>query len=104
MERTIATQEAVNFICVWSVYLTFSEHGECGIVALSSKLLYLSVSARLLPSELVAGEGKDLETLLSILLVEIRQLSVVVRRHASLRRHVHEHDDLFLGNKLANSY
>ena len=96
MQRTIAAQVAVNLIRVAAVHLALGEHGERSIVALSCELLYLCVRAWFLPSKLIAGEGKDLETLLSILLVEICQLSVVVGRHASLGRHVDEHDDFFI--------
>ena len=98
MKWRIAAQVAVDFICVAAVHLTLGEHGERSIVALSCELLYLCVRAWFLSSKLIAGEGKDLETLLSILLVEVRQLSVVVGRQTSLRRHVHKHDDLFLWN------
>jgi len=96
MERAIAAQVAPDFVCIRAINLTFGEHGERGVVTLSCELLYLCVRAGFLPSKLIAGEGKDLETLLSILLVEICQLSVVVGRHASLRCHVHKHDNLFL--------
>ena len=96
MQRTVAAQVAVDLIRVSAVHFTLGEHGERSIVALSCELLYLCVRAWFLPSKLIAGEGKDLKTLLSILPVEVRQLSVVVSRQTSLCRHVHEHDDLFL--------
>ena len=96
VQRAVVAQVAKDCVRVATVHVALGEHGESSVVALSRELLYLCVRAWFLPSKLVAGEGKDLETLLSILLVEIRQLSVVVRRQASLRRYVHEHDDLFL--------
>ena len=102
MKLTVVAQVPPDFIRVRPVDLAFREHGERGIVALSSKLFYLCVCARLLPSELIAGEGKDLETLLSILLVEVCQLSVIVGCQASFCRHIYEHDNLFIRNKISN--
>ena len=67
----ITAQETKDLICVLAVHLALGEHWERGTVAFTGELLYLRVSARFLPTELVAREGKDLETLLSILPIDI---------------------------------
>ena len=56
-----------------------------------------------MPSKLVTGEGKDFETLLSILLVQVCQLTVVVCSHASLGCDIYKDDDLFLCCNLADA-
>jgi hypothetical protein len=72
----VTAQELVNGARIGSIYFDFAEHLPLGAVALS-KLLDLSVSARLLVAELVAGEGKNFETLVSKLLVDGHHLLVV---------------------------
>ena len=102
VQLAVVAQVPPHLVRVLPVDLAFSEHGERGIVALSGELLNLCIRARFLPPELIAGEGKDLETLLSILRVEICQLSVVVRREASLRGHIDKHDHFFIRNQVTN--
>ena len=102
MQLAVVAQVSPHLVRVLPVDLALGEHGKRGIVALSGEFLYLCIRARLLPTELIAREGKDLETLLSILLVEICQLSVVVGGEASLGGHVDEHDRFFVGDKVTN--
>ena len=67
----VFAQITVHLICVCPIHLTFGEHGEGGTVAFACEFFNLRVSAGFLTSKLVTGEGKDLETLLSILLVQV---------------------------------
>ena len=102
MQATVPAQVAPHFVGVLAVDVALGEHGEGRLVALFGELFDLAVCAWFLPSELVAWEGKDLETLVSILPVEICQLLVVFFRQASLRRHVDEHDGLFIREKASH--
>ena len=66
------------------------------VVAVPGKGFDFCLRARLLVHELVAGECKDLEPSLAILLVELNHLSVVLIREASVRGHVDDHDTLLV--------
>jgi len=102
VQLAFASQIPKHFVRCRAIHLALGEHGEICVVTLACKLLYLCIRAGFLPTKLVAREGKDLETLLSILLVQVCQLTVVVGGESSFRRHIDEHDDLFSGNHFAN--
>ena len=74
---TVPAQTAVDFIGVFPVDFALCEEGESGAVTFTGELFDLRVGALFLLSKLVAGEGKDFETLVPILLIQICQLSVV---------------------------
>ena len=79
-----AAQKPEHFIGVLAVDVALGKHGEGGAVALPRIFLDFRVRPRFLVSELVAGEGKDFETLVSILRVQICQLTVVRLCESSL--------------------
>ena len=88
---------------VRSVYIDLREHGELRIVA-GSKGLDIGLSARLLVPELVAGECKDLESSLAILLVELHHLPIVLVGQASLGHHIDDQDTLFAFEDLTEAF
>ena len=85
------------------VYIDLREHGELRIVA-GSKGLDIGLSARLLVPELVAGECKDLESSLAILLVELHHLPIVLVSQASLGHHIDDQDTLFAFKDLTEAF
>ena len=96
VQAAILTQIAPNLIRFGTIHVALGKHWEVCSIALASKLFDFDVRARFLPSKLVARERKDLETLLSILPIDISELSVVVRGQSSLGRHVDKHDCLLV--------
>ena len=60
-ERAAQAKELVNRMRLRSVHIDFGEHRELGTVSSLRKLLDLCFCSRLLFSELIAGECKDLE-------------------------------------------
>lgn len=92
VEFGVAPQELINGAGIIPVDVDLGEHGELGAVEIFSEGLDLSVGSGLLPQELVAGEGKDLKSMLSILLVQFDQLNIVLVGESSLRGDVdHEY-------------
>lgn len=79
-QLTLGAEEAVDRVGVLPVDVDFGEHRELDIVGAVSPFLDFSLSARLLASELVAGEGQDLEALCLVLLVELNHFFVVLVR------------------------
>ena len=67
----VSAKPSEALVCVSPIYFALSEQGEGRVVAFTSELLDFQVGARLLTTELVAGEGKNFETLVPILLVQI---------------------------------
>ena len=78
----------VHGTCITSINVDLLEERIRGAFALR-KLLDIFVAARLLPAELVAGEGKDLEALATILSVQLVELSIVELGQPSHGRHIH---------------
>ena len=62
LHGVVAAQELVDRVCAWAVNLDFGEQREVGTF-LTGELLDFGVRSGLLPHELVAWEGKDLESL-----------------------------------------
>ncbi len=80
---------------VSSVDLNLGEEWELDTVEILSESLDLGLSAWLLRHELVAWESKDLESMLTILLVHLDELSIVLVGQASLGCDVDDQDALF---------
>ena len=78
VKLTVSAKVTIHLICVLAVDFALCEHGESCFVALPGKLFDLKIGARLLPSKLIAREGKNFETFVPILLVDVCQLPVVV--------------------------
>jgi len=70
-------QELVQRVGAGPVDLNLGKHGVLGAARLG-KLLDLGVRAGLLAPELVAGEAQNLQTLAAVLIVQLRQLLVVL--------------------------
>ena len=104
MKPTVLTQTAVDLIGVFPVDFALCEEGESGTVTFTGEFFDLCVGTFFLPSKLVAGEGKDFETLVPILLMQICQLLVVVFSHASLGRYVDEQNCFFVSKEVANAH
>ena len=75
------------------------EERESGALSHSRKGLDLLARAGLLRAKLVAGEGKDLETLLLILLVESLKLCVGLLREPAPGGDVHDEEQLLAFDK-----
>ena len=94
VEGRVLSQVLVHFVSVGAIDVDFLEDRELSSILLSGKSPDLLVGARLLLHELVAGEGKDFESLVLQLAVHVHQLSVVGVRQSSLGGHVHHHNAL----------
>ena len=92
VKLAVVSEEAVNRVRVGKVHVDFRHEWEFGIEAIPDSCFDLCVAAGLLAHELVAREGEDLESPLTILLVELVHLPVVLRRQTSLGRHVDDQD------------
>ena len=79
----MSSQEFKSLIGMWSIDVTLFKEWESAALILTDEFLNLLSGARFLISELVAGEGKDLKTLVTILLVDFTQLSIVHLRQSS---------------------
>ena len=71
-----------------SVNVDLREEWELRAEVVSDELLDLLVCARLLGSELVAGEGENLEALTSEIGMHLHHLFIVLLSEASVRRDV----------------
>lgn len=91
----VVPQVLIDGACILPVDIYLGEERELGLVYLFNEGLDLGVAPRLMIHELVAGEGKDLQSLVSILVVQLDKLSIVLARDSSLRRYVHNQDALF---------
>ena len=99
VEFAVFAQILVNGVCVGPVHFDLGEHGEPYSVSHGSSLDFL-IGARLLVFELVAGERQNLETLVSILLVDLYHPFVVLVSETSLRSYVDDEDGFFTLDKL----
>ncbi len=88
-------------MCLRAVDIDLGEHWEVDVVLLLCPSLNLSLRARLLVLELIAGECKDLESSLAILLVKLNHLPVVHIRQTSVRRNIDDHGTLFARDQVA---
>ena len=92
VQRTIHSQELVDRVGISAVDVDLWKHREFHAVCRLCPFLDLGFWSWLLASELVAREGKDLETLVTELLMELNHFFVVLGGEASLCGHVHNHD------------
>ena len=99
VEFAVFAQILVNGVCGRPVHLDLGEHGEPHSVSHGSSLDFL-IGARLLVFELVAGERQNLETLVSILLVDLYHPLVVLVSETSLRSYVDNENGFFTLDKL----
>ena len=88
-------------MCVCSVHVDLGEHRESDVVGALGPSFDLSLRAGLLFLKLVAGECKNLESLLAIPIVELHHLSIVHVRQTSLGRNIDHHDALLTLQDLA---
>ena len=93
-------EESVNGVSVGPVDIDLRKHRELSVVGSLREGLDFGFCARLLIPELVAGECKDLEPLIDILLVELHHFFVVQVSEASLGRHVHHHSALLAATEI----
>ena len=88
------SQIFVGLVSVDAVDVDLGEEQKLGSVLLLGELLDRLVAAWLLLLELVAGEGKDLQALVSILFVDLHKLSIVLLCQPSLRCYVDDENAL----------
>ena len=100
-ERTISAQELIDRVSLWSIDINLWKHGELDIVFCGGPFFDRGVITRFLFPKLVGGEGKNLETLLSVLLMELNQFFVVLVRQASLAYHIDDQCTLLAINQFA---
>ena len=84
----LVLQELEEVVSVVTYAVALFEHGELNAVRFSHPVENLSVRVRLLPSELVAGEGENLKAALAVGTVHIDILSVVPVCILSLARDI----------------
>jgi hypothetical protein len=90
-------------VSVFAIDLDLLEHGELNVVLPLGPFLDLSLCARLLVHKLIAGECKDLESLLAILLVQLNHFPVVHICQTSVRRNIHDHRTLLTSAQVAQT-
>ena len=83
-------------MCVSTIDLNLAEEREFRLVSLGRVLLDLCVGAWLLASELVAREGKDLQSCRTILVVDLDHLSIVLLGESSVLCDVNDQNSLFI--------
>ena len=75
-------------MCVLTIHFDFLKYWELGPILLPGEVINLLRSSRLLPSELVARECKNLEARLE-LFVHLNHFFIVLVSQSSLRCYVH---------------
>ncbi len=100
---TVSSEELVNGVSVWPVYLNFREHWELNAVCVCCECFDLRFWARLLFSELVAGERQNLEALAPILLVDLHHPFVVFVCQTSLSGNIDHERSFFAAANRAKS-
>ena len=101
IKHTFCAQEAIHRMCLRAVDIDLGKHWEVNVVLLLCPSLYLGLRTWLLVLELIAGECKDLESLLAILLVKLNHLPVVHVSQTSVRRNIDDHGTLFASDQVA---
>mmetsp|Transcript_17756 Transcript_17756/g.46543 ORF Transcript_17756/g.46543 Transcript_17756/m.46543 type:complete len:335 (+) Transcript_17756:18-1022(+) len=84
----LGLEELKHRVSVWSIHVYFGEQGKRDLVVFRAKLADFLLSSGLLVSELVTGEGKDLETVGAILFIGGLEALVIGICEATLARHV----------------
>ena len=85
---------------LFTINVNLLEDGESCSVSALDLLFNFSFSVRFLPAELVAGEGKDLETLIFVLLVDLNHFFVVRVGQTSMSRDIDHQCTLFAFSKV----
>ena len=91
VKRAMTAQELINGMSIRSIDLDLWHHGELNTICSRCPLFDLSIRLWFLSFKLVAGESKDFETLLPILLMDLHHFLVVLVCQASLCRHIDDH-------------
>lgn len=99
----IVAEEFVYLAGVLSIHVSLRKKREFGSIEVTSECLNLGVGAWLLSHELVAGECKDLESLVPIQFVQTRHLCIGLVGESSLRCDVHDHNAFFVFTETSNS-
>ena len=85
-----------SLVCVSSIHIHLSHHREVRLEALADEVHNFLLCARLLRSELVAGEAKNGETLVLVLVVQLGGGGVPALGVAALGGGIHDEDHLAL--------
>ena len=103
IKLTVLAEVLVDFTSVWPVDLNLAEHGELNFVVSGRVLFDLSVRARFLPTELVAGVSKNFEALLPVLRVDFCHLRVVSLRQPSVLRNIDNKNSFLASQDISQS-
>lgn len=104
IELGIVSEVLVDLASVLSVHVSLRKEREFSAVQITSEGLDFGVSARLLAHELVAGECKDLESLVPIQFVESHHLCIGLVSESSLRSDVNHHYAFFVFAEASESF
>lgn len=86
-------QKLVDGCDILTININLVENWILGFEASASKLNNLLISARFLPTKLVAWESKDLETLVLVLLIQLAQFRVIGIGQATLGSNIDDEEN-----------